>query len=251
MAFKNPYDSHDHSLQILELLYTYDSFLDSLSVIADFGCGTGLDVEWWATLETRDEPPEPRDFLVFAVDQDTSKFNESIAEHSNVKVIQGDFEQERVISRNCDLLWCHDAFQYAVNPLQTLKYWNMQMNVNGMLVLSFPQNIHYQYNRLNNYSYNGTYYNHNIVSLMYMLAVNGFDCKDAYFYRNPNDPWLYAAVYKSTIGPMDPKTTTWFDLIDANLVNDSVAQSMDRYGHIRQEDLLTIWLDRDFYRMRE
>lgn len=251
MAFKNPYESHDHSRQILDLIYTYDSFLDSLSVIADFGCGSGLDVEWWATLETRDDPPEPRNYFVYAVDQDLSKLDDNVREIPGVKAIQGDIEQERVISRNCDLLWCHDVFQYVVNPLQTLKYWNNQINLNGMLVLTLPQNIHYQYNRLNNYSYNGTYYNHNIISLMYMLAVNGFDCKDAYFYKNINDPWLYAAVYKSTVEPMDPKTTTWFDLIDANLVNDSVSQSLNRYGCVKQEDLLTVWLDRDFYRIRE
>ena len=50
MAFKNAYASHDHSRGILDLIYGYDSFLDSLSIVADFGCGAGLDAEWWATL---------------------------------------------------------------------------------------------------------------------------------------------------------------------------------------------------------
>ena len=54
--FKNAYASHDHSLEILNMLYGYDSFLDNLKVIADMGCGAGLDTEWWATLETRDDP---------------------------------------------------------------------------------------------------------------------------------------------------------------------------------------------------
>ena len=86
---------------------------------------------------------------------------------------------------------------------------------------------------------------------MYMLAVNGFDCKDAYFYRNANDPWLYAAVYKSDIAPMDPGSTSWYDLADRGLLNDSIVGSLTKHGYVKQEDLLTVWLDKDFYRMRE
>ena len=55
MAFRNPYESHDHSLHTLELIYGYDSFLDSLTRVADIGCGSGFDAQWWATLETRDD----------------------------------------------------------------------------------------------------------------------------------------------------------------------------------------------------
>ena len=73
--FKNALESHDHCRQILDLIYGYDSFLDSLSVIADFGCGDGLDVEWWATLETRDDPPEPRDYKVYAVDKNINSLS--------------------------------------------------------------------------------------------------------------------------------------------------------------------------------
>mgnify|MGYP000729949324 CR=1 FL=1 len=249
MAFKNAYESHDHSRGILDLLYGYDSFLDSLSIVADMGCGAGLDVEWWATLETRDEPPEPRNYIVYAIDKQQRL--EDSARLPNVIPIEADFESERVIPRNCDLLWSHDSFQYCLNPLGTLRRWNEQMNVNGMMVLSLPQNIHYQYNRLQNNSYSGVYYNHNIVSLTYMLAVNGFDCRDAYFYKNINDPWLYAAVYKSNVAPMDPATTTWYDLADRNLINDSAMASLNKYGFVKQEDLVTVWLDKDFYRMRE
>mgnify|MGYP003704878173 CR=1 FL=1 len=76
--FKNPQESHEHSLDVLKMLYEYDSFLDSLKVIADMGCGSGLDVEWWAKLTTRDEPPDPHDYLVYAVDRDTSKIEKEL-----------------------------------------------------------------------------------------------------------------------------------------------------------------------------
>lgn len=251
MTFKNPESSHAHSLPVLNLLYQYDSFLDSLEVIADYGCGAGHDINWWATLTTRDDPPEPRNYLCYAVDKDISRFEPEIAALDNVKLIKADFEGDRPVPRQIDLLWCHDAFQYAVNPLSTLRIWNETMSINGMLLLSVPQNVHYRYNRLANISPNGCYYNYNVVNLMYMLAVNGFDCRDAYFYKDENNMWLYTAVYKSDVAPMDPRNTSWYDLLDLNLLNDSVKQSILKNGFVDQNDLVTTWLDRDFHFIKE
>ena len=62
-----------HSLKVLNQLYEYDSFMDSLKNVADMGCGTGEDINWWATLTTRDDPPEPHNYNCFAVDIDEAK----------------------------------------------------------------------------------------------------------------------------------------------------------------------------------
>jgi trans-aconitate methyltransferase len=250
--FKNSQESYNHTQFIRDLLYEYDSFLDSLEVVADFGCGDGSNIEWWATLETRDDPPEPRNYLCYAVDKNTDKIRKEVASLENVKTIQANLEDnDRFISRQIDLVWCHDTFQFITNPLHTLGKWNEMMSVNGMLVLTVPQAVHYKHNRLNHVSYNGWYYNYNIVNLMYMLAVNGFDCRDAYFHKKENDMWLYTATYKSDIEPMNPQTTTWHDLIDLGLVNDSVADCINTYGYVKQEELITAWLDKDYHRIRE
>jgi len=250
--FRNSEQSFQHTQFIRELLYEYDSFLDSLKVIADFGCGDGLNVEWWATLKTRDDPPEPRNYVCYAVDRNINKLRPYVASLANVKAIEANLEDpDRFISRQIDLIWCHDTFQFITNPIITLKQWNEMMNVNGMLILSVPQAMHYKHNRLNTVSYNGWYYNHNVVNLMYMLAVNGFDCRDAYFYKKENDMWLYIAVYKSDIPPMDPQSTTWHDLIDLNLVNESVASCINTYGYVKQEEIITTWLDKDFHKIKE
>ena len=37
--FKNALESHEHSRDVLDMLYQYDTFMDSLKVIADMGCG--------------------------------------------------------------------------------------------------------------------------------------------------------------------------------------------------------------------
>jgi hypothetical protein len=80
-----------------------------------------------------------------------------------------------------------------------------------------------------------------------MLAITGFDCRDAYFYRKENSPWLYAAVYASEHGPMPD--ATWYDLAERNLINDSMIASVNRYGHARLEDTIVAWLDKDFYQI--
>lgn len=242
--FKNKLASHDHSLRLLELISLYDDFMDSITVIADMGCGAGLDIEWWAMAETRDDPPQPHNYVCYAVDKDISQLEKDLP--PNVTAIEGDFN-ERIVPRNIDLLWSHDSFQYSTNPLGTLKNWNESMSPNGMLVLTVPQFSSYQYNRYMNRVYDGCFFNHNVCGLIYMLAVNGFDCKDAYIYKAPNDPWIHAAVYKTDIEPMDPTKTRWYDLIDAGLVNDSVAASVNKFGHLRQEDIIYPWLDREFY----
>lgn len=247
--FANTSLSHEHSLDILSLLYGYDSFLDGLVTIADMGCGAGLDAQWWATLETRDDPPEPRNYKVYAVDRSLKHVDQDLRRISNISWIEEDFETEGILPQLVDLMWCHDSFQFAINPLQTLAKWNRQMNVNGMLVMAIPQSIDYHYNRLSFRSYSYSYYNYTISNLVYMLAVNGFDCLDAYFYKNAQTNWIYLAVYKN-IGPLNPAETSWFDLADKNLLHPSVINSLNKYGHVRQEDLIYPWLDKDFYRAK-
>jgi SAM-dependent methyltransferase len=244
-VFKNAEDSHKHSLGVLEMLYQYDSFLDSLEVIADMGCGSGLDAQWWAQLMNRESPPKPHDYLVYAVDKDTSKIDPKIvSENKNMRVMKGDFTDMHFPSK-IDLMWAHDSFQYALNPLHTLNHWNNSMNINGMLVLTLPQHTSYAYNRLQTRSHSGCYFHYNICNLMYMLAVNGFDCRDCYVYSEPNYDWMHIAVYKS-YSPMDPGSTTWFDLADKGLVNDSVVQSLNNYGYVKQEELIFTWLDKNW-----
>ena len=243
--FKNPEESHQHSRDVLDMLYQYDSFMDSIKVVADMGCGSGLDAQWWAELYTRDDPPEPHNYLVFAVDTDTSRIEKPIlAANSNLKPMQADYNTVH-LPKKVDLLWSHDSFQFSVNPLQTLSHWNSLMNVNGMLCLSVPMHTTYSYDRLQTRSFSGCYYTYNVCNLMYMLAVNGFDCRDAYIYMAPNYGWLHFCVYKN-FSPFDAASTSWFDLAEKGLISDSAIESLNKWGHVRQEDLIFTWLDKDW-----
>ena len=80
-----------------------------------------------------------------------------------------------------------------------------------------------------------------------MLAVSGFDCRDAYLLKQYGDPWINIAVYKSNIAPLDPETTSWTDLIDTGLLHPSIVNSIVKYGYLRQEDIVMPWLDRENY----
>jgi SAM-dependent methyltransferase len=235
-----------HSLKILNQLREYDSFLDSLKTIADMGCGTGEDITWWATLETRDDPPKPYNYKCFAIDSNAVKLDQ-IPNLSNIHKRNKNFEMENLFPNKVDLMWAHDSLQYAINPLETLKRWNEGMNVNGMLVIAVPQHTGIEYNRFYSRSHSGCYYHFTPVNFIYMLAVIGFDCRDAYMLKQFNDPWLQVAVYKSDIKPMDPATTSWQDLISTGLLNPTVVDSVTQYGYLRQEDIVYPWLDKENY----
>jgi trans-aconitate methyltransferase len=248
--FATKYDAHDHSLRILELISVYDDFMDSLSVVADMGCGAGLDITWFAKLVDRDpDEPRPYNYTCYAVDKDMSNFDK-IEELPNLFTFKADFNK-KVIPRPIDLLWCHDAFQYSLNPLHTLKVWNEQMSTNGMLMITIPQTTGYQYNRYCTRVHDNMFFEYNVSNLMYMLAVNGFDCKDSYFYKAANHPWIHAAVYKTDIAPMDPTKTRWYDLAEKGLLHPTVEASIQRFGYLRQEDIMLPWLDKQAYRVQD
>ena len=229
---------------ILNQIRQYDTFLDHLKVVADMGCGTGEDITWFATLETRDEPPEPYNYKCYAIDQDQAKLDQ-VPDLENIIKIKRNFN-ELCIPVKVDFMLAHDVLQFSTNPLETLKVWNQQLNVNGMLALAVPcfsgVKDHLYYSR----GYNNQYFHYTPVNLLHMLAVNGFDCRDAYLHKVKNDPWVRIAVYKAQ-EPMDPATTTFNDLIDKKLLHPSIVNSIMKHGEIRQEEIVMPWLDRENY----
>jgi len=229
---------------ILNQLRQYDTFLDNLRVIADMGCGTGEDITWFATLETRDEPPIPYNYKCYAVDNDQSKLDQ-VPDLENIIKLNRNFE-EFCLPVKVDLMFAHDCLQFAVNPLQTLKFWSHQMNINGMLVVAVPCFSGVKDQLYYSRGYEAQYFHYTPVNLLHMLAVNGFDWRDAYQLKQKNDPWRRVAVYKSE-EPKDPATTSFNDLIDKKLLHPTIVESIVKHGEIRQEEIIMPWLDRENY----
>lgn len=242
--FASDQASHAHSLQTLSLLANYNDFMDSIETICDMGCGVGNDLAWWATqtyVDDNDEPV-PYNYRCIGLDVDTSRQPHMF---SNMEIIKADFETYK-LDTQVDVIWSHDSFRFATNPLSTLKHWSSMLNENGMLAMVVPQTINIAYNKQSIRSLPLNYYHYSITNLLYMLAVNGFDCNGGHFVKFPNDPWIHCVAYKSDIGPMDPKTTTWYKLAEHNLLPTSAMTCIDRYGYLKQEELQTHWLDRQF-----
>jgi hypothetical protein len=77
-----------------------------------------------------------------------------------------------------------------------------------------------------------------------MLAVSGWDCRSGFFKKNPTDNWIHAIVYKSDHKPMDPRTTTWYQLSEIGLLPESADASIQAHGELQQQELILPWLDK-------
>ncbi len=234
--------SHEHSLETLLTLYDHDDFMDSIGSMADLGCGAGDDIMWWSTLETREDPPEPHNYQCYAIDKDLRKVTRRGEFPDNVVTLKGDFEKN-ILPVQVDLLWSHDSFQYCTNPLSALKRWNSFLNEDGMLCMVIPQTVDFEFNRLMMSVHDRQYFNLNIANMIYMLALNGFDCADGHFLKKPGDPWLHIAVYKSDIAPMDPFKTSLYEVAETGLMPESAADGILKYGYLKQQNLFTHWID--------
>lgn len=231
------------SLDILNSLYEYDDFMSSIDTLIDLGCGQGQDLEWWATATTRDDASTPLNIKCMGIDRAETL---SLAKkYPNVMYQSGDFEKKIGIVKNgFDVLWCFDSFQYAINPIQTLQQWKDIATPGAMLVISVPQTAIVKQRQAAYHLKPGCYYHHTLVSLIYMLALTGWDCASGFFLQKPNIDWITAVVYKSDQTARDPASTTWYDLMGAGLLPASAAASVQAHGYLRQQDLVLPWVDK-------
>lgn len=242
--FANAEASHAHSLKTLEAMYEYDDFMESISYMVDMGCGDGLDLAWWATRTTRDERQKPLNIKCFGID----RIPELALAHRYRNIIYQpqDFETEEIRSHRqlFDLVWCHDSWQFVLDPFRVLRNWHAVMNPNAMLVIIVRQTTNFLYNLQEFDQHDFCYHNWIMPGLIHVLAASGFDCRDGFFLKQPEDPWLHAIVYRSEHSPTDPRTTRWYDLCDMGLLPDSAVKSVHKHGYLRQKDLILPWLDR-------
>ena len=242
-TFGSPEQSHQHSLETLNTFYEFDDFMESVGSLIDMGCGAGLDLEWWATRTTRDENPQPLNIDCTGIDRPLAL--PMAKKHRNIRYISQDFADPiRVNDKRFDLIWCHDAFQYVVDPFTTLSRWRDITAPGGMLVLIVPQTTNLAFNRQEFEQASGCYWHWTLVNLMHVLAVAGWDCRLGFFKKNLNDPWLHAAVYRSDHTPMDPAKITWYELAERNLLPESAVACINRHGYVKQKELILPWLDK-------
>jgi len=239
MSFSSAQESHEHSFETLAQLYEHAEFMESIDSVCDMGCGKeAFDMEWWSIQNVdTDDAIIPLNIKCTGVDL----YDNVLLKHDNFTYIKHDFEKP--LDDKFDVIWCHDSFQYVLSPMETLKNWHNMLTENGMLILILPSTTNVEYNRLSVHQPNFHYYNYTLDSLIHMLAVNGFDCESGLFQQQVNDKWIKAIVYKSDIEPLDPRTTTWYDLADKNLLPKTGAESVNKYGYMKRDDLVLPWLN--------
>lgn len=249
--FKSDQEAHEHSLETLNLLWQYSSFMESIDTLVDMGCGTGLDLEWWANAYILDDDDNKIPLNINCTGVDIRPELPVAKEYKNMTYQCRDFEDylPGKDHKGYDVVWCNNAFQYAVNPLTTLKKWYNLMTDGAMLCLVVPSTTEIVFNRPNISQHDYSYYHYTPVSLLHILSISGFDC--AFMKKEISDPWIKAIVYKSDIKPMDPKTTRWYDLADTGLLPESAVNSINTYGYLRQQDLVLEWLDRSLHWLGE
>jgi SAM-dependent methyltransferase len=243
IQFGSPEASHAHSLQVLETLYQFDDFMQSIENVMDMGCGTGLDMLWWSTRTTRDANPRPLNIRSMGIDLHESCA--STSQHRYVSYLPQDFELPiRVHKRRFDVIWCHDAFQFVQDPFRTLRQWRDIATPGAMLVITVPQTTNFVLNKEQIEQVSGCYWHWTLVNLLHVLSVSGWNCSEGFFQKRTGDPWITAIVYPGEYVAADPRKTTWYELCDAGVLPDSVVNSIQRHGYLRQQDLTLPWIDK-------
>jgi len=234
-----PEESHQHSLITLNHIAKLDDYLIGIKNICDMGAGRGLDSVWWATLES----PEGRkyNFNVTSVELTPVGYTPIVG---NMKWRIEDYNIVELPPQ--DIIWCHDAFQYSLNPVATLWRWHNLLRVDGLLLIEIPYKLsiddHVDRLKVNATYDSGVYHVHTLGSLILQLASAGFDCRRAHFQMDREHGWIRAAVYRTESEPK--QYNSWYDLKDADLLPECLDAPIHGFNRFQETDLVVEWIDR-------
>jgi hypothetical protein len=242
--------AYQHSKKhILDLFHEYDDFMESIGRVVDLGCDTeAFNMLWFANATTRDVQQLPLNIKCIG----QSNIDKLLTKHNGISFQKGAPEMLSKTKRKFDILYCHDTLQFILNPYQALANWWNIANKDAMLVIAVPQTTNVEFNTLEYNTQMNYKHHYTVPMLLYMLAVNGWDCNGGFFKKAIDDPWIFAIVYRSDTKPMDPNTTNLYKLVDeTNLLPDTAVQSITKHGMIKQKDLILPWLDKSLMDMRQ
>jgi len=241
--------SHEHSLLTLNLLDQFDDFKVSIKHMADFGCGKGLDLEFWANMHTWDEEGDPGRKLNFnCVGFDLHAEN-NVPSRKNIKYKNYDFNKNDTIwSVPFDVVWCHNVMQTIYSPIEFLGKVNKAMATGSMLYLCVPSTVSMYQNRFQNYTPSQHFNTFTVSQILYLLALNGFDVKDFYLQKEHFTDIIEVLTYKER-EPLD-YNTSWYELADMDILNDNIKELVLRNNILSDQGLVTKWLDGTTYDYR-
>ena len=244
MSFTSQELAYQHSKKhILDLFYQYDDFMESIGRVVDLGCDNeALNMQWFANATSNDTRKEPLNIKCVG----HSAIDKLLVKHNSISLQRGAPEMLSTTKRKFDILYCHDTLHFILDPYQALRNWWNIANKDAMLVIAVKQTTNVEFNALEYNAQMNYKHHYTVPMLLYMLAVNGWDCKGGFFKKAIGDPWIFAIVYRSNTKPMDPNTTNLYNLIEqTDLLPDVAVKSIEKYAMIRQKDLVLPWLDQN------
>ncbi len=242
-SFTSQQLAHDHSVKnILTDIYKHDEFMESISSMVDLGYQSeALDLQWWADAKTNDDTHTPLGIKCIGV----NILDKLKVKHKGISFQRQDVQEFNQNKKPFDVLWCYDVLQYLTNPYRALANWWHVASQDAMMIIAVPQTTNVEFNMLEYNAQMNHKHHFTMPMLIYMLAVNGWDCKSGFFKKDIGDPWMYAIVYRSDVEPMDPAITNLYNLAEeTDLLPESAVKSIHKYGMLRQRDLLLPWLDK-------
>jgi hypothetical protein len=234
-----------NSLEVLELLGAHHEFMGSIKNIAIMNDMHGDDAAWWSDYRHDDEQTKSHYKIKNFVTKNQCR---SDNRRPNVKFVETNMSDTGEEPESYEIIWANNCLQQSINPFKTLSHWWNLLKEDGMLCLSVPQtNYIDDIGRWKIHSYSGEYFSWNMTNLIQSLAVCGFDCRDGHFKQVRHDPYIWASVYKGTVSPQDPETSTWYSLKDLNLTPVHLDECIQRFGYVKHEFLKVEWLDHSIY----
>lgn len=231
---------------VLDLLESHHEFMESLNRIAVFCNNNGAEAARLA--DYRKDPESQKQTGDFDVHVFTETPIPNANKRKNITIHKTKCYDTGFDSNSFDFILAVDTLRFQVDPINTLKHWNSILKVNGMLCSNVLQTSYIDdLTRWQVFGYSKNYFSWNMLNLIQCLSVNGFDCRDGHFKQTKHNPWIWSAVYKNDIDPLDPETATWYDLKDKNLTPISLDETIQKYGYATYKDLVVEWLDHSVY----
>ena len=233
--------NHAHSLLTLELLNGFDDFKASIKHMADFGCGSGLDLEYWGNMRenTAEGPGEYLNFNCVGFDLNAERLEPT---RPNIHYRNYDLNTDLPMwSVPFDVVWCHNVMQHIYSPVEFLGRVNRNMNMGGMLYLCVPSTVNVLHHMFKNYTPALHYNTFTVTQIIYLLALNGFDVKDFYLQKRKFEDIIQVIVYKER-DPL-PYDTSWYAMADMDILHEDIKQIALGNNVLSDQGVVTTWLD--------
>lgn len=232
--------------KVLDLLESHHEFMESLKKVAVFCNNDGAeaarlaDFQWDPTSNKKIGDLEVHVFSTHPIPNANKR--------KNIKIHKANFSETGIKENIFDFILAVDSLRYQHDPFKTLTHWNSILKTDGMLCLNFPQTCYIDdLSKWKIESYSRCYYSWNLLNLIHVLATCGFDCRDGHFKQTQHNPWVWAAVYKNDMQPLNPETTSWYELKEKNLTPISLDECIEKHGYVSNEYLKVEWLDHSVY----